>query len=223
MSDFAAARLKMIESQIQTEGVTDHAVLGAMGAVPRERFVPAKQRALAYIDEDILLRPAAADRPARYLMEPAPLARLIEAAEIRPTDRVMVVGCGSGYSAAVLGRLAASVVGLESDASLAAEASAALSEIGAANASVITGPLEQGFRNSAPYDVILVEGSVEAVPDELLAQIAEGGRLMAVVGHGRSASAKVYTRTDGEVAGRTVFNADVRPLPGFSRPKSFVF
>jgi protein-L-isoaspartate(D-aspartate) O-methyltransferase len=223
MTEFAAARTKMVDSQLKTEGVTDYNVLAAMGEIPRERFVPVKLRPLAYIDEDLPVKEATGGRPARYLMEPAPLARLLQAALVGPDDNVLVVGGGTGYSAAVLSRLAHSVLVIESDAALAAQASANLSELGAANVKVVAGPLEQGFADAGPYDDILVDGSIETVPDTLFGQLKEGGRLVAVVGYGRSAQAKVFTKTDGDVAARAVFDADVRPLPGFQKPKAFVF
>lgn len=223
MTEFAAARTKMVDSQLKTEGVTDYGILAAMGEVPRERFVPVKLRPLAYIDEDLAVKEASGDRPARYLMEPAPLARLLQAAEIGPEDSVLVIGAGTGYSAAVVSKLARSVLVLESDASLAAQASAALSEVGAGNVAVVTGPLEQGFAEAGPYDDIVIDGAVETVPDALLGQLKEGGRLVAVVGYGRSAQARLFTKTDGEVAARAVFDAYVRPLPGFRKPKAFVF
>jgi protein-L-isoaspartate(D-aspartate) O-methyltransferase len=222
MTDFAAQRTKMVESQIRTEDVTDYRVLAAMGAVPRERFVPENLRTLAYIDEDLLLTVRGAT-PARYLMKPASFARLVQTAEIVEGDRVLDIGCATGYGAAVLARLAAVVVALESDASLAVIATATLRELGVANAVVVTGPFETGSGREAPYDVILIEGAVEIVPEALFALLREGGRLLAVIGYGRSAMATVYTKTEGEVGRRPAFDAYVRPLPGFERPKAFVF
>jgi protein-L-isoaspartate(D-aspartate) O-methyltransferase len=217
MSDFAAARTKMVDSQLRTENVTDYDILAAMSDIPRERFVPAGQGRLAYVDRDV---PIAA---ARYLMEPAPFARLLQIAEVGRSDIVLDVGCGTGYSAAVLARLADSVVALESDADLAGSASATLMDLGVANAAVVTGPLEEGYPSEGPFDVIVVEGAVEVVPDALLSQLKEGGRLVAVVGYGRAAAAKVFTRSAGEVGSRDAFDAAVMPLPGFRKPQAFVF
>jgi protein-L-isoaspartate(D-aspartate) O-methyltransferase len=223
MTDYADARTRMVESQLRTEDVTDYGILRAMGEVPREVFVPEALKPLAYIDKDLLIRPASGSAAARYLMAPAPFARLLQAAEISPTDAVLDVGAGSGYGAAVLSRLAASVVAIESDETLAAGAVRTLRECGVANATVEEGPMEAGDTNGAPYDVIVLEGAVEFVPEALLAQLAEGGRLVAIVGYGRSAPATVYTKTDGDIGARKAFDARVPPLPGFEKPKAFVF
>jgi protein-L-isoaspartate(D-aspartate) O-methyltransferase len=223
MESFDAARVKMVDSQLRTQGVTDYAVLAAMGEVPRERFVPARMRPLAYIDEDLPVKDADGDSPARYLMEPAPFARLIQAAEISPADIVLDVGCAGGYSTAVLARLANSVVAVESDPELAALAGENLVELGVANAAVVTGPLEAGYPSEGPYDAIFLGGAVELVPDALFPQLKEGGRLVGVVGRGHAAQAMLFTRTDSEIGSRPLFNASVRPLPGFTKPKAFVF
>jgi protein-L-isoaspartate(D-aspartate) O-methyltransferase len=223
MEDYAAARTKMVDSQLRTNDVTDYSVLTAMGEIPRERFVPARMRPLAYIDEDILVRDAGGGAPARYLMEPAPFARLVQLAEINPSDILLDIGCATGYSTAVLARLANSVVAVEADPELAALASGTLVDLGIANAAVVTGPLEEGYASEGPYDVIFLGGAVEVVPDSLFAQLKEGGRLVAVVGYGRAAAATVFTRSDGEIGSRIAFNAHVQPLPGFAKPKAFVF
>jgi protein-L-isoaspartate(D-aspartate) O-methyltransferase len=223
MEDYAAARTKMVDSQLRTTDVTDYAVLAAMGEIPRERFVPARMRPLAYIDEDIAVKDGAAGTAARYLMEPAPFARLVQLAEIGPSDIVLDVGCATGYSTAVLARLTYSVVAVEVDAELAALASSTLVDLGIANAAVVTGPLREGYASEGPYDAIFVGGAVEVVPEGLFAQLKAGGRLVAVVGYGRAAAATVFTRTDGEIGSRIAFNAHVQPLPGFAKPKAFVF
>ena len=223
MDDFTSARTKMVDNQLRTQSVTDYEVLSAMGAVPREQFLPPAGRALAYIDSDLVVTAAGPDGPARYMMEPAPLARLVQLAEVDKADVVLVVGCGSGYSAAVLARLANSVVALEQDADLAARASETLTELGVDNVAVVTGSLEAGYPSEAPYDVIFVDGAVEVVPAALTEQLKDGGRLVAVVGYGRSAAATIFRRSGGDVGSRVAFDADVQPLPGFRRPKAFVF
>jgi len=217
MDAFADARAKMVESQLRTENVNDYDVLAVMGTLPRERFVPAAQQALAYIDRDVALGGG------RFLMEPAPLARLLQLAELGKSERVLDIGCGTGYSAAALGSLCASVVALESDATLAAQAKANLAGLGITNAKVVTGPLESGYAADAPYDVILIDGAVESIPASLFGQLKEGGRLVAIVGVGRAAVATVYTKSEQQIGRRPAFNADARPLPGFRKPEAFVF
>lgn len=220
MTEYAAARAQMVDSQIRTEGVTDYGVIRAMGEVPRERFVPARARPFAYSDADILVKE---NGHHRRMMRPATLARLIQAAEPAPSDLVLVVGSGTGYTAAVIASLVSSVIALESDQGLAAESSATLMQLGVGNVAVVTGPLEKGYPSEGPYDVIFLDGSVEEVPEELFNQLREGGRLVAVVGHNRASPAMVFTRTDHDVGARSAFDAFVPPLPGFARPKTFVF
>lgn len=223
MQNFAAARTKMVDNQLRTQSVTDYDVLAAMGDVPREQFVPPASRSLAYIDSDLEVSAAGPNSPARYLMEPAPLGRLLQLAEVGKADVVLVVGCVTGYSAAVLARLANSVVALEQDTGLAAKASETLTELGVDNVAVVTGSLEAGYASEAPYDVIFVDGAVEVVPAALLDQLKDGGRLVAVVGYGRSAAATLFRRSGSDIGSHVAFDADVQPLPGFSRPKAFVF
>jgi protein-L-isoaspartate(D-aspartate) O-methyltransferase len=221
--DFATLRTKMVDSQLKTEGVTDPMVLAAFGAVPRERFVPTRLKPLAYVDNDLLIKPADSTSGGRYLMEPAPLARLIQAAAINPEDTVLIVGAGVGYSTAVVARLARGVAAVEADPVLAGEAAKTLAAIGVSNAAVVTGSPAAGYPKGAPYDAIIIDGAVDAVPAALFAQLHEGGRLVAVVGAGRAAQGTVYTRTGDEIGSRPVFNAGVHPLPGFEKPVAFVF
>ncbi len=223
MENFTAARTKMVDNQLRTQSVTDYGVLAAMGTVPREQFLPPASRALAYIDSDLAIKAATPGSPARYMMEPAPLARLMQLAEVDKADVVLVVGCGTGYAAAVLARLADSVVALEEDADLAAQASEVLAELGVDNVAVVTGSLEAGYPSEAPYDVIFVDGAVEVVPVTLTDQLKDDGRLVAVVGYGRSAAATLFRRSGSDLGSRAAFDADVQPLPGFHRPKAFVF
>lgn len=222
-ADFSEQRAKMVDGQVRTTDVTDQAVLAAMGAVPREAFVDARRRALAYIDEDLEIAPASPEGGARYLMEPSPFAKLIQLAEIRPGDFVLDVGCGTGYSSAVLSRLASSVIALESDPGLAERAGSTLASLGFDNVVVVQGPLPQGFADEAPYDVIVIEGSVGDIPNGLFEQLKEGGRLVVVEGAGNAGVAKVYPKNNGIVTGRRGFNAAVKPLPGFEKAPAFEF
>jgi protein-L-isoaspartate(D-aspartate) O-methyltransferase len=221
MTDYAAARTMMVDTQIRTEGVTDYRILRTMGEVPRERFVPARARPFAYSDADIVVKEEGHHH--RRMIRPATLARLIQAAAVAPGDFALVVGCATGYSAAVIAGLASSVIALESDGELAAASAETLTDLGIGNVAVVTGALEQGYPAEAPYDVIFLDGAVEHVPPDLFAQLREGGRLVAVVGYNRAASAMVYTRTDDDIGGLPVFDAFVPALPGFSRPREFTF
>ncbi|RWQ34771.1 MAG: protein-L-isoaspartate O-methyltransferase [Mesorhizobium sp.] len=220
-ADFAERRVKMVDGQIRTTDVTSAPLLDAMLVVPREAFVAPGQRDLAYIDEDIRIANGV-DGP-RYLMEPSPLAKLMQLAEIDPGDSVLDVGCGTGYATAILSRLAKSVVALESDPALAETAMSTLSALGCDNVSVVKGSLPEGHAAEAPYDVIFIGGSVEKVPDSLLDQLAEGGRLVAVEGQGNSGVARLFFKTGGVVTGRGAFNAAIKPLPGFERIRAFEF
>jgi protein-L-isoaspartate(D-aspartate) O-methyltransferase len=222
-ANYSEMRVKMVDGQIRTTDVTNAAILLAMGSVPREAFVDAKLRELAYIDEDLEIAPAENGRPARFLMEPSPFAKLLQLAEIQPTDIVLDIGCGTGYSSAVISSLAASVVALESDSVLAERAAAALSGPGHDNVSVVAGPLAEGHPAKAPYDVIFVGGAVDEIPQALFAQLNERGRLVAVEGRGNAGVARLYLKDNGFVTGRRAFNAAVKPLPGFERIEAFEF
>lgn len=221
-ADFSEQRVKMVDGQVRTTDVTSAPVLSAMLAVPRERFVPQSRAGLAYIDENILIS-AARGPGARYLMRPSPFAKLLQLADIAPSDNVLDVGAGTGYAAAVLSRLARSVVALESDPALADQAESILSGIAADNVTVVRGDLAAGHTGKAPYDVIFVGGSVAELPDALAAQLAEGGRLVVVEGSGNAGIARIYVKSNGAVTGRSAFNAAVMPLPGFERVASFQF
>ncbi|MBT6119555.1 MAG: protein-L-isoaspartate O-methyltransferase [Rhodospirillaceae bacterium] len=217
MTDFSAARHNMVENQIRTNKVTDASLIGALSELPREAFVPERARSLAYVDEDLAIGAG------RYLMEPMVLARLLQELAPRPDDVALVVGSGSGYSAAVLARLCTTVVAVEENADLAARSAETLTRLEIDNAVVIEGSLTEGYAKHSPYDVILVDGAVEAVPDALLDQLAEGGRLATVLherGIGRGA---MFSRVGGIISRRVVFDAATPVLPGFERPIAFEF
>ncbi|MCV3737758.1 protein-L-isoaspartate O-methyltransferase [Rhizobium sp. TRM96647] len=215
--DYTAARIKMVDNQIRTTDVTSHSVLEAFLTVPREAFVPAQLKPLAYIDNDIEVAPG------RYLMEPSPLAKLIQLAVITREDVVLEVGCNTGYASAVLSKLAGSVVALEVDEALAATAGETLAELGYDNVAVVTGELEKGYAAEAPYDAIFVHGAVEVVPEAFFAQLRDGGRLVVVEGYGNASQARLYIKERGIASERSVFNTAVKPLPGFRRAAEFVF
>lgn len=217
-TDFTAARLNMVEGQIRPNKVTDPRLIEAFLAVPREVFVPKDRRGIAYVDEDLAVAPG------RFLMEPMVLARLLQEARIGDQDVVLNIGCATGYSAAVIGRMAATVVALEADAGLAAEATRALQETTADNAIVMQGPLAAGWAAQAPYDVIILDGAVPEVPAALLEQLSDGGRLVGVItGTGNMGQARLYKKIGGIVSSRTLFDAAIRPLPGFALKPAFEF
>ena len=221
-ADFSELRVKMVDGQVRTTDVTSLPLLTAMLSIPREAFVPDSRKALAYIDENLLIS-GENGQGARYLMKPSPFAKLVQLAEIGPNDKVLDVGAGAGYTAAVLSHLGKSVVALESDNSLADRAASTLASLGYDNVSVVHGELKAGYKADAPYDVIVVEGSVEQLPETLLAQLAEGGRLVVVEGHGNAGVARIYLKSNGVATGRRVFNAAVKSLPGFERAPAFEF
>ncbi|MEK1889663.1 MAG: protein-L-isoaspartate O-methyltransferase [Phyllobacterium sp.] len=221
--NFEDLRIKMVDNQLRTTDVTDKAVLQAFLDVPREKFVPAARQELAYIDEDVLLAPATAESGPRYLMEPSPFAKLVQLCNIQPGDVVLDIGCGTGYSAAVLSRIASSVIGIESGKTLADQATETLPALGFDNVVVVNAPFKQGYAAEAPYDVIIIEGSVDEVPGTLFDQLKEGGRLAVVVGTGNAGRAMLYGKNEGIVSGRRAFNAAVKPLPGFEKVAAFEF
>ncbi|WP_114391572.1 protein-L-isoaspartate O-methyltransferase family protein [Oleisolibacter albus] len=217
-TDFTAARTNMVEGQIRPNRVTDARLIDAFQSVPREQFVPKALRGVAYVDEDIHIGHG------RYLLEPRVLARLLQEAQVTADDVVLDVGSGMGYSAAVIGRLAATVVALESEPDLAAQATAAFQANGVDNALIMQGPLAAGWAKQAPYNVIVLEGAVTEVPQVLLDQLAEGGRLVCVLGgDAQVGTARLFQKLDGVVSGRTLFDATVRALPGFERAPAFQF
>jgi protein-L-isoaspartate(D-aspartate) O-methyltransferase len=208
---FAAARANMVESQLRPNGITDQRIVAAMGAVAREAFVPPGLESVAYMDEDLPLSKG------RALMEPMAFARLVQLAEITTQDRVLHVGCATGYGTAVLARLCGSVAAREDDPALAAQAKAVLAKLGIANAVIGDG--------AGQFDVVLVEGRLPSRPDGLLAQLDDGGRLVAVVGADSVAPAMLFTKHHGGISARAAFDASVPALPDHApaAPAAFVF
>ena len=218
MTGYQTARACMVESQLRPNKVTDKLLLDAFLATQRELFVPEHLEGVAYVDEDLPLGKG------RHMMEPRVAARLLQAAAIERTDTALIVGAGTGYEAAVVAILARSVVALEEDPELARRARAALVEHSIASVSVVEAPLPQGHRARAPYDVIFFCGAIAEVPTEIASQLADGGRLMAVVKSGSGMGhATLTTRIGGGLARRVLFDAATPLLPGFFPKPAFTF
>jgi protein-L-isoaspartate(D-aspartate) O-methyltransferase len=221
MSGFAAARQKMVDGQVRPSDVTDIRILDAMLAVPREAFVPDNKQALAYLDLDLDVSEGGSAK--RFLIQPAVLAKMLQAAEIKQTDRVLVVGCATGYAAAVIARFASHVTATESDSALAAKAQGILARIGCGNVTVGTAAPADGDPANAPYDVIIMNGATEIVPERLYGQLRSGGRLVGVFAMSRPARATIVTCWHGDFGHRSLFDAAAPVLPGMELVPAFVF
>jgi protein-L-isoaspartate(D-aspartate) O-methyltransferase len=217
MTDFATARRHMVDGQVRTADVTDLRILAAMLETPRENFVPPASAGLAYLDLDL----SVGAKGSRRLLKPMVLAKLIQAADLASTDRVLDVGCATGYAAAVLARIAGQVVALEEDSGLAQTARAGLGA--QPNVSMVSGPLTAGWPQGAPYDAILLEGATELTPQAFLPQLKDGGRLVCILGSGPGAKAMLYCRSGEELGGRPIFDANGPLLPGFAKVPAFAF
>jgi protein-L-isoaspartate(D-aspartate) O-methyltransferase len=221
MSGFSIARQKMVDGQVRTSDVTDARIIDAMVAVPRELFVPESKRALAYLDLDLDVSEDGAAK--RYLIQPAVMAKMLQAAEIASTDRVLVVGCATGYAAAVVARFATEVFATEGEAALADRAKATLSGLGAANVTVRAAPAAKGDAADGPFDVIVLNGATEIIPQELFEQLRDGGRLVGVFALSQPQRAALVTRAHGDFGHRPLFDAVAPILPGLERVPDFVF
>jgi protein-L-isoaspartate(D-aspartate) O-methyltransferase len=215
MSEFATRRVMMVDTQVRPSDVTKFPIIDAMLTVPRETFVPPERREAAYMGENLPLAPG------RVVLEARTMAKLLDALDIQPRELVLDLGCGLGYSAAVIARLAETVVAVEEDETLAAEAQRLLSEESVDNAVVVTGPLAAGAPKSAPYDVITIQGGVEQVPGAILAQLKDGGRIGAVFMDGAVGTARVGYKSGDTVTWRSVFNAAAPVLGGFQSARGF--
>ncbi|HWW48995.1 MAG TPA: protein-L-isoaspartate O-methyltransferase [Xanthobacteraceae bacterium] len=223
MSSFAAARQKMVDGQIRPADVTDIRIIGAMLATPREAFLPEPLRAMAYLDLNVELPVTKPGAAPRYLISPVVIARLLQAASVTATDNVLVVGCATGYTAAIAAKLAGSVVATESDAALVAQAREALAAVGCGHVQVEQAEPADGFIGAAQYDVIIFDGATEVVPTKLYDQLGEGGRLAGVFATQSPARAMLVTRSQDDFGSRVLFDISTPVLPGMNRAAQFVF
>jgi len=226
MSGFTIARQKMVDGQVRPSDVTDIRIIDAMLAVPREAFVPAGQQAMAYLDIDLDVSAGLSEAglsEKRYLIKPVVTAKMLQAAEIRDTDNVLVVGCATAYSAAIVAKLAAQVTATEGDASLAAKAKEVLAGLGFANVTVRAAAAAEGDAANAPYDVIMLNGATEVTPAGLYRQLKDGGRLVGVFAMMQPQRATLVTHSHGDFGTRALFDAAVPVLPGLGRLPAFIF
>lgn len=215
MTDFAARRTMMVDTQVRPSDVTKYTIIDAMLSIPREAYVPSAKREAAYVGEHVTLAPG------RVVLDPRTLAKLLDALDIQPVEAVLDLGCGLGYSTAVIARMAEAVVAVEEDADLATEAQATLSAQGVDNAAVVAGKLAEGAAKAGPYDVIVLQGAAEVIPEALLAQLKEGGRIGAIFMEGALGVARIGYKIDGVVTWRQAFNASAPVLPGFAAHRAF--
>lgn len=215
MTDFAERRTMMVDTQIRPSDVTKFPIIEAMLSVPREAFVPANRQEAAYLGDNIDLGRS------RVILEPRTFAKMLDALDIQPDELVLDIGAGTGYSAAVMARLAEAVIALEEDESLAGEAQTTLTEIGADNVVLHEGALAEGAADLGPYDVIVLEGAVEHLPDTLADQLKDGGRMAVLFVEGRLGTVRIGYKIDGQMNWRFSFNAGAPVLPGFQRHSAF--
>ncbi|WP_395540334.1 protein-L-isoaspartate O-methyltransferase [Neotabrizicola sp. sgz301269] len=216
MSEFASRRMMMVDTQVRPSDVTKFPIIEAMLHVPREVYVPRDKREAAYVGANVEIAPG------RVLLDARTLAKMLDALDIQPDELVLDLGCGLGYAAAVMARLAETVVAVEEDETLAAEAQRVLSEEGVDTAVVVRAPLAGGAAKHGPYDVILVEGGVETLPDAIAGQLKDGGRIAAVFLDGALGTVRIGHKIDGRISWRFAFNAAAPVLPGFGKRQGFV-
>ena len=221
MSDFSTARQKMVDGQVRPSDVTDLRIIDAMLTVPREAFVPEHLRALAYLDLDLDVSDGGSAK--RFLIKPAVIAKMLQAAEIGDTDRVLVAGCATGYTAALVARLAGQVIATETDQAHAASARDVLAQLGLANVTFRAADAASGDPANAPYDVIVLDGATEVTPEGLYGQLKEGGRLVGVFAATKPPRAMIVTHSRDDFGNRVLFDASAPVLPGLERRPAFVF
>ena len=217
MADYETRRTLMVDTQVRPSDVTKFPIIDAFLSVPREEYVPGDKRDAAYVGESIAIGDG------RVLLEARTFAKMLDAVDIQSTDVVLDLGCGLGYSTAVMAQIADFVVAIEDDADRAREAQQNLSTHGVDNAAVFDGPLAEGAAKNGPYDVIILQGAVEQVPAALLAQIKDGGRIVAIFSEGALGVVRVGYKIDGLVNWRMSFNAGAPVLPGFAKAAAFTF
>ena len=215
MTDYKARRTMMVDTQVRPSDVTKFPIIDAMLNVPREDFVPASLREAAYIGENIALGANC------VMLEPRTLAKMLDALSIEPDHVVLDLGCGLGYSTAILAKMAEFVVAVEEDADYATQAQNILSESGVDNAAVMQGSLRDGAAKSAPYDIVMIQGAVEVVPDAILAQLRDGGRIACIFAEGALGVVRIGHKIDGAVNWRYAFNAGAPVLSGFQKEAAF--
>lgn len=215
MTDFAGRRTMMVDTQVRPSDVTKFPIIDAMLSVRRELYVPREQVEAAYISENVMIAPG------RVVLEPRTLAKLLDSLNIKGDELVLDIGAGYGYSSAVVACMAEAVIAVEEDETLAGEAQGILSDQGADNVAIHTGPLTEGAAQHGPYDAILIQGSVEQVPDALIDQLKEGGRIGCVFMEGALGVARIGYKIDGDMTWRFAFNASAPVLPGFEKETAF--
>jgi protein-L-isoaspartate(D-aspartate) O-methyltransferase len=222
MSGFSSARQKMVDGQVRPSDVTDLRIIDAMAAVPRELFVPERQRALAYLDLDLDVSEGGSAR--RFLIKPVVTAKMLQAADIGDADRVLVAGCATGYTAALVASLTTGpVTATEADPGLVAKAKDVLAQLGLERVTVRAADAAEGDAANAPYDVIVLDGATEITPERLFGQLKDGGRLVGVFAMTKPPRATIVTRSHGDFGHRALFDAVVPVLPGLERLPAFVF
>ncbi len=218
--DHTTARRHMVDSQILPNRVTDSRIIDIMSALPRENFVPELRKGVAYVDDALEIGNG------RYLMEPIATARLLQEASPQENDVALIIGCSSGYTAACLSNIVSTVVVIENDNDMVSDASKSLAELEIDNVAIMNGDLSEGYPAQAPYDIIVFDGAVPSVPDSIKSQLAEGGRLIAIVGggsEGQMGNAVLITRFHNSFSERNIFELGTPMLPGFGQHTDFAF
>jgi protein-L-isoaspartate(D-aspartate) O-methyltransferase len=215
MADFAARRTAMVDTQVRPSDITKFPIIEAMLAVPKEEFVPDNMRPAAYLGENLPLVDG------RVILEARTLGKMLDFLDISSHETVLDLGCGYGYSSAILARMANAVVAIESDEAMAADAQERLSRLGADNVAVMAGPLAEGDAKHGPYDVIILQGGVESVPENILSQLRDGGRICAIFIEGALGTCRIGHKSGGNVSWRYAFNAGAPVLPGFEHESGF--